>query len=696
MATDKRAGVPISDSAMRELQRLIPNYLSPSYIDGLFDEHENPEFINPMPKPHAIADAGGASSPVMMEIAKMMAEDRIPRPTRIDLSGMGGAERPAGETTRFDMPALIEALEPQTVNREAKRDREDVVESVPMGRGIIREALGQALLLEQGDDIEGFITGRHADDIRRERNKFADENRLAANASYAGGLVGGGLAARAIRALAAARGAAQIDDVAQPRFEPDLRQAMRNAEGVEAAAKGSDETFDALQRLLSNPEARADIQGRPLELSPADIFTMTAGAAPGAGPIGTKDNPAPETAISEHDTSSLSPVDRLRMETQLSAAGRGNASDAEKAQNARTNAEAVLSIIPGPANVLAARDAFNASGEAGDAFGAGDMRGGLMQSAIAALSGVGAVTGLPIGRMAGPAAREASRTAGVFVPVGEKNVIDDVLSRRLDDQPLRDIYRDTGAFIDPGGRVMREVPDAHMTTDMGNFRPGDKATLGEYADHPIFETRPHYRDIPTTFTNAQDNPMRGLAPIMRTTPEGEFEISLAPGDPRKGVAKLLQYQIGRDEKLPAALRHEVDIPEAMKGAAMNFRDVAPGGTKDLDALAAYVDRMTRMRDEMLRNLEMADPKRTAKMKAQNYEKNAGNVNARAVAGRATYEDAPNIYPYQRRVPYMNRSRQLPQFEDIWTIPPEGSSADELMEFLRNWRQYGAGRPLLDP
>lgn len=688
MATDPRATPPAD--AMRELMRLIPSYLGPSYIDDQFDEHKNPEFINPMPKPHAIADAGGSSSPVMMEIAKLMAEDSIPRPQRIDLSGMPGP-RGAGETTRLNLEQLRADMEPQTVNRAEKRDSLASVETPGMARGIAQEAIGQAMLLGYGDDLEGWLAGRHPDDIRRERNAFGDANPATSLGSYVGGLAAGGAAPKVVKWLSQlGRGAGDQLEPLPPRMEPDLRQAMRNAEGVETAAKSGDDTFDALQRLLSNPEARADIKGRPLELSPADIFTMTAGAAAGAGPIGTRDNPAPETAISEHDTSMLSPLDKLRMETQLSAAGRGNVSDAEKAQNARTNAEAVLGIIPGPANALAARDALQGAGGAYEAFGGGDVRGGLMQSALAALSGVGAVTGLPVGRMGGPAAREASRTAGVFVPVGEKSLIDDVLSRRLDDQPLRDIWRDTGAFIDPGGKVLQEIPDARMTTGMGGFRPGDKGTLGEYADHPIFETRPQYRDIETHFTNAVDT--RGGSPLSATKPTGEFEISLAPGDPRKGVAKLLQYQIARDDALPAALRHTVNIPDAMKGAALDFSKARPRDTKDLDALAAYVDRTTRMRDEMLRNLEMADPKKRGKLRARVYDANAGNVNSRTVAGRATREDAPNYYPYLRDVPYGNRGRRIPAFEDIWALPPEGADAGELMDFLRNWRQFGSGRP----
>jgi hypothetical protein len=158
----------------------------------------------------------------------------------------------------------------------------------------------------------------------------------------------------------------------------------------------------------------------------------------------------------------------------------------------------------------------------------------------------------------------------------------------------------------------------------------------------------------------------------------------------------LQYRIGQDDNLPAAMRHQTPIPETMQNAVMDFSKVKPRDMKDLDALAAYVDRMTLLRDELKGNLQMADPKRIDRMIQKAYQANAGNVNARAVSGRATFEDAPKIYPYQRRVPYMNRARSLPEFQDIWTIPPEGAGADELMDFLRNWRQFGSGRPYSDP
>lgn len=661
-----------------------PPWMGPLRIEKLFDEHELEPLPHPMPAQHMLADAGD-DSPALMEIARLLSSVSPQAPTRIDLSGMPGP-RGRGEVSRIDLPALIAAMEPQTVNRDAKRDSLATVETPSMARGIAQEGIGQALLFGYGDDIEGWLKGRHPDDIRRERLAFGDENPATALGANVAGIAAGGLGGRAVKGLiGGARAVRELDDELSPRFEPDVRQAMRNASEVEAAAKPSDDLADQLQRLLSNPEARADIQGKPLELSPADIFAMTADAR--------TDAPA-EPQPDELDMSGLGPIERMRMGLELSQAAGQNLTEEEKARNAEINRQALMEMTPIISNWMAARDAGTSAGKASAAFSRGDTRAGLMQSALAALSGFGAVTGMPTSKAAGAAAKGASSRASVFVPVEDTGKIDDVLSRRMMDQPLRDIYKDTGAFIEPGGRVMGEVRDAAMTPGMGNFKPGDRGTLGEFVDHPIFDLRPQYRDIETQFTNKID--ARGGSPQFRTLPDDPdvFELSLAPGDTKQGIAKLLQYQIAKDDGLPAAMRHQTDIPGAYQGGAMAFKDVKPVSSSDIDALAAYVDHMSQLRGEYLRNAEMADPKRLKNMGQGAADRSAGNNLARIAGGRTSLdEDAMrSIYPYMRSAPYFNRSRRPPEFSDMTVLPPEGvGNEQQLMEFLRAWRQYGSGR-----
>lgn len=104
----------------------------------------------------------------------------------------------------------------------------------------------------------------------------------------------------------------------------------------------------------------------------------------------------------------LSPVDALRLRQELAA--KEHVSPEVAAANRWKTGEAVLGLIPGPGNVLAARDAAEGGYEAAQAFGVGDWRRGAMASALAGLSAAGAVTGVPFGRMARGAAADAGRT----------------------------------------------------------------------------------------------------------------------------------------------------------------------------------------------------------------------------------------------------------------------------------------------
>lgn len=617
---------------------------------------------------------------------------------RIDLSDMPGP-RGRGEVVRFDLPAILDALVPQTVNRDAKRDREDVVEVPGMARGMVREALGQALLLGQGDDIEGYLTGRHPDDIRRERNAFADENRLAANAAYAGGLLAGGGAARAIKALASGP-KQQVDDM-PPRFEPDLRQAMRNADKAapadEAAAQmraqiemllnqklpPRPEYFPGAMPMQSGNDIPGTAPGGQNDISPADTFAQLAGSPQSA---------VPALSAEEQALQALSPVDAVRFGLELEQAT--PVSDAQRAQNLRTTALDLLGVTPGPGNVMAAQDAVQGAKEAAGQFGQGNIGQGALAAALAALSGFGAVTGLPTSRAAGSAADAARDSAAVFLPLPSGSRAGaDALARRASGQDLPGIYRDTGLFIGPDGTVRREIIDSRMMINP-DAKAGTQMRLGDLIEHPqLFEARPQYRDIPVTLTNSE----RGGQAIARTRSDGGFENSMA-GDMREGIAKNLQYQIARDDQLPAALRHGQDeLPRAV-ASAIKALEGAPAETMaDQRALARYASHLSRTRDEYERALSSTnDFRKRGEIEKKAGRRSAGNVDSRVVNARATFDAKalPSIYPYTNKPPYLpaRSGKGVPYFDEIFVLPPETATGDDLMEFVRNWDRYGTGAP----
>lgn len=593
-------------------------------------------------------------------------------PPRIDLSGMG-APRTRGEVTRFDVEQLLAALEPQTVNRASKRDRVDVVTETGLPLGMAREALGQAALLGYGDDIEGYLTGRNAGDIRRERGRFADENPLAANGAYLGGLAAGGALPRVVRLLAGGP-RSQVDD-APPRFQPDLRQAMRNVEEVEASNRPTDSQRDAIERLLSNPEARAEVRGQPMELSPADIFTMTVGAPQGA--------PAP---TAEDDLSAMSPLDRLRLETEI--ASNQPVSPSQAGRNQRQTAEELLSIIPGPANVIAARDAARGAGDAVSSFGSGDWRGGLLNSALAALSGVGAVTALPTSKLAANVAREAKDSVAVFVPAGPSKKADLARTMRDEGRTNRDVFSKTGKFFGPEGTLRSEIPDRQAVPTLEKFQPGDMTTMGDVINHhALFRDRPDLAEMPVRITGLYSNATGVGEPVARMVGEGVAEVSRGGSDEwaRQNIAKLLQYQIAREAGFGDAVTHKAgDVAKTYDAAGDAVQRIIsdPQRGEDAGAAIAWLERAQPIRDRLARSLGTDDEWRAAR---QATNATSGNADARIVKSRATMSDE-NLrkwgkYPYKQGI----------NWDSIQVLPQPGSSREQIAEFLANWRNYGAGR-----
>lgn len=96
----------------------------------------------------------------------------------------------------------------------------------------------------------------------------------------------------------------------------------------------------------------------------------------------------------------MSPIDQLRVPSP-------RVGPEEAATNRQRNARDLLSIVPGPGNVIAAEDAVQAFREANRYRAEGEGGKAMGSAALGMLSGVGAVLGLPTGRLAGNAARGA-------------------------------------------------------------------------------------------------------------------------------------------------------------------------------------------------------------------------------------------------------------------------------------------------
>ncbi len=118
--------------------------------------------------------------------------------------------------------------------------------------------------------------------------------------------------------------------------------------------------------------------------------------------------------ISEEDPfAGMSPVDRMKLETEISNAE--DPSPMQRMSNKASTLRDILGVTPVIGNVMSAQDAYGSAADAREAFERGDIGGGAGNAGLAAISGLGAVTGLPFGKMARNAA-EAGRDTAFAIP----------------------------------------------------------------------------------------------------------------------------------------------------------------------------------------------------------------------------------------------------------------------------------------
>lgn len=356
---------------------------------------------------------------------------------------------------------------------------------------------------------------------------------------------------------------------------------------------------------------------------------------------------------------------------------------ADPAATRARNLRDLLSIIPGPGNVIAAEDAGTAFKDASAAAGEGRYGAAAGNTALGLLSGVGAVTGLPVGRLAAGATKGASSRTNVFVPAGDTPDALRAKAWRAAGVPNEHVHKGTGLSFDPGGNLRREISDFPMKVDLSKAKPGTIFPLGDVVDHPeLFKAMPHLRNQPVQVGTKVNEFGHGAS---RTHPEtGVFELSTAPGGDIKGdLAKMLQYRISDEAGFPSSLRHQGiarDLEAAQKAA------VASGSPH----AAEYANLLEQAKQQYFED---------AVRKGQTWagqviqSKVAGNLESRHVRARAADEKNTEIYPWYRNVPYMlTKAKNMPaRFGDVLPLPPEDRSPKAMSEFLDKWKSFGAGK-----
>lgn len=379
----------------------------------------------------------------------------------------------------------------------------------------------------------------------------------------------------------------------------------------------------------------------------------------------------------------LSPIDQLRLRIELS--NKQRVPPEQAAANQRQTLMDILAVTPGPGNVMAAQDAVTGAGRTATAVNEGNYLSAGLEGGMSILNAIGAVTGLPVGKLARGASRGASSRMNTFVPVhgGDAAKVRQLADEGLDNKK---IYDKTSLFLSGDGSVKRQIPDINM-----KVKPTRGDTFGDAVSHPeLIDRFPEIGKTPIKWTTDTD---RFRKPIARDDPvSGGFELSTAGGgdyDMRGPIAKLLQYKIAKMTGGSAALRHGDTLGQLEEAARRAMESGSPEAER-------FIKRILRERDNYTKFVA-----NRGKLKAENATamKSVGNAEARLAQMRARLspEEYISNYPYARTAPYMPRSpeRRLGSFDHMIAIPGKDASYDQVRRLLGEWAKYGGGRNFAD-
>jgi hypothetical protein len=251
----------------------------------------------------------------------------------------------------------------------------------------------------------------------------------------------------------------------------------------------------------------------------------------------------------------MSPVDALRLRTELVDAGRANQTEEEKQANARRTKDAVLDATPIIGNIRSAQSAKDTGSKFVRKLHDGEWKEAAKAGGLFGLDVLGAQTGVSFSRLAGKeAAKDASRTARIFAGPTAKTADHTALARAQEMHKAgadrADIWRETGWFQGAEGKWRFEIPDNDARlSDVSKevLDPAGKISRSERPARQLFE----HPELDAAYPGVLDSPMsiergRGSAAFY----DNSGRIDLQPRNVHEGKSiglHELQHRIQRDE-----------------------------------------------------------------------------------------------------------------------------------------------------
>lgn len=302
----------------------------------------------------------------------------------------------------------------------------------------------------------------------------------------------------------------------------------------------------------------------------------------------------------------MGPTELTKLRAELAA--RKTVTPAERRANLWQTAEEVAGVLPVIGNVLSARDAVQSGGDTATAVREGRWPAAAGNAALTGLAGLGAVLGLPTGRAAGAAAKDAGRTTRVFAGPTAKTADMKALKRaeamRAAGADRADIWKKTGWFWGADGKPRFEISDegARLENDR-LIHPGYEAAYGDvpavYQQHDL-DTLGRYH--PASDSHNAYITMRTGADVGGThLHELQHHIQSIEGTAKGGSKGANDYRqlAGEVEARNVQARRNWD--------AKRRRDMAPWRTQDVPDERQIVRFEAGAQDSKLVNAETDDP-----------------------------------------------------------------------------------------
>lgn len=377
------------------------------------------------------------------------------------------------------------------------------------------------------------------------------------------------------------------------------------------------------------------------------------------------------------------PLDELRRTVNV-----GDIPEAKRGEQQRENLEALLSIVPVVGNVISGKDAIYSGKDALDAFAAGDMKGGAINTGLTGLNAAGAVLGLPVGKAAKQAAKAGKDSVNVFVPSENDSAASIAREMRESGKSNPDVWKDTGRVFSAEGGLRRELSDSPLEVALAKLNTSEAVPLRDAVKHPeLLERMPELGNIGVKKGGflPTGEPLR----TARTDAQGTLIMPDSEPTAKSNMAKLLQYTIGEQAGFAPAMRHGVDnMRNDLAGTASKAASARYETPKDLEALAGYLSRLDDMRT-------LLDRSSGSKFGSNLVTaRSAGNVEAKQAQMRAgrSPEELARSYPYARNQSGAKRGAERPAaYEHLLPLLRLNASPEEVRANIANWYKLGSGR-----